>query len=156
MAVRTPSAIGASGGAVADIAWRSPPNHSTSKPVIAVQKPAEIQPNRIANRIRIAISTNCRPWYGSTDAMKLVAIHVCARMSPNRQERRNNAIPCQRPRPARSRLIFLRWWDHGRGAIGVRLSGGIIASRTRSLSPVPDANDDGPTSIAEYSSMSRI
>ena len=66
------TAVRASAGkAVADetdrvMAWRSRPQHSSTKPVTAVQNPSETQANRMAERLRIASSSGCCPWYGKT------------------------------------------------------------------------------------------
>ena len=65
-AVRASAGSAAPGGADRVMAWRSRPRQSSTKPVIAVQNPSETHANRSAERLRIASSSSCCPWYGKT------------------------------------------------------------------------------------------
>ncbi|MNN31406.1 hypothetical protein D3C81_1450940 [compost metagenome] len=151
-AVRADGSIGASGAALREIRWRSPPLASTRKPIIAVQNPADTHENRIANRARMATSSGSAPWYGSTLAMKYVATVVWATTSPSRNQRRCEPAGCHLPSASGpscrvsqvsgtgGRPVILRqvlrsqplttWGGHWRGTIDARSGFGPVSTRT--------------------------
>ena len=111
-----------------------------ANPAIAVQKPADTQPNRMANSVTMAISSGCAALIGAdTAAMRLVARYVCGENEAD--ENQSTELSCGMPIVLVDQVGRRRWTPrigarcadrhdsvaallvHGSGAIVARLMG---------------------------------